>query len=296
MRSTSRLRALLAQQKALTSIGVFDCFSAKIAEHAGYPIVSISGNTLSASFVGLPDMGLITMSEVAQQAHNISNAVEIPVLCDGDTGYGNALNAMRAVREFEAAGVAGMSIEDQVFPKRSNSIPGARVIPIAEMVTKIKAACEARRDDDFIIIGRTDALAGEGLAGAIERALRYCEAGADVIFCNSLATESDMREFTRTVPKPVKINISEGTAASRFTTPQLIEFGFKIVGYSGFMQRAAGRAMLSALDIFKREGTTEAGMKEILMSKADRYSVLGLAKYNELEARLFGTAPPVKKD
>lgn len=290
MRQSVQLRALLAEQKKILSIGVFDCFSAKLAEHAGFQLVSISGNTLTASLVGLPDLGLITMTEVAHQAHNIADSVGIPVLADGDTGYGNALNAMRAVREFEAAGVAGMSIEDQVFPKRSSSIAKARVIPVAEMVAKIKAACEARRSEDFIVIGRTDAMSGEGIDGAIERAVRYGEAGADIIFVNSLKTEDEMRKLTRAISKPVKINVSEGTPASLFTSDQLFEFGFSIVSYSGFMQRAAGKAMLSALEIFRREGTTEGAMKDILMSKADRYAVLGLAKYGDLEARLFGAA------
>lgn len=288
MHQSTRLKSLLSEGRSLVSIGVYDCFSAKIAEHAGYPLVSISGNTLTASLVGLPDLGLITMTEVATQARNIADSVQVPVLADGDTGYGNALNAMRAVRHFEAAGVAGLSIEDQHYPKRSSSIGEASVIPVREMVTKLKAACDARRSDDFIIIGRTDALSSEGMDGAIDRALRYCEAGADVIFINSLKTEEQMRRATAAVPKPMKINVSEGTPASQFTSSELTGFGFRIVGYSGFMQRAAGRAMLAALEIFGREGSTEKSMKNLLMSKADRYEVLGLQYYRDLEERLFG--------
>lgn len=290
MHTSTRLRSLLAGTQPLVSIGVYDCFSAMIAEHAGYPLVSISGNTLTASLLGLPDLGLITMTEVATQGHNIAGAVGVPVLADGDTGYGNALNAMRAVRHFEAAGLAGMSIEDQGYPKRSSSIGKAGVIPVTEMVSKLKAACEARRSEDFVIIGRTDALSSEGIDGVIERALRYCEAGADVIFINSLGTEEQMRRATSAVPKPMKINISEGTPASRFTADELAGFGFRIINYSGFMQRAAGKAMLSALDVFAREKNTEKSMKNILMSKEDRYVVLDLQRYRELEEKFLGTS------
>ena len=290
MSAGKRLRALLAKGEPIVSIGVFDCFSAKIAQHAGFQLVSISGNTLTASLVGLPDLGLITMTEVANQAHNIAESVDIPVLADGDTGYGNAFNAMRAVREFESAGVAGMSIEDQVFPKRSSSIAAARCIPVDEMVTKLKAACDGRRTSDFLIIGRTDSLATEGIDGAIERSLRYVEAGADIIFCNSLGKEEDMRKLTAAVPRPVKINVSEGAPPSKFTREQLFDFGFSIVGYSGFMQRAAGKAMLDALAIYKEEGTTEQSMKPMLMSKADRYGVLGLARYADMDKKYFGGA------
>ncbi len=230
------------------------------------------------------------MTEVVNQARNIANSVDIPVLADGDTGYGNALNAMRAVREFEAAGIAGLSIEDQVFPKRSSTIGKPGVIPIPEMVTKLKAACDARRSHDFIIIGRTDSRAAEGLDAAIERALRYCDAGADMIFVNSLESAEDMRKVISAVPKPVKINVIEGHPASKFTSTQLSGFGFKIVGYSGVLQRAAGKAMLAAIETFRKEDTTEGGLKTQLMTPAERYAVLGVAKYRELEAKLFGNS------
>jgi 2-methylisocitrate lyase-like PEP mutase family enzyme len=283
---SAKLRELLSKQQSVVSIGVYDCFSAMIAEHAGHAVVSISGNTLTASLLGLPDIGLITMTEVATQAQNIADAVGIPVLVDGDTGYGNAFNAMRAVRHFEAAGLAGMSIEDQIYPKRSSSIGNANVIPVKEMASKLAAACEARKSDDFIIIGRTDAMSSEGIDGAIERALRYCDAGADVIFVNSLNSEEDMRKATRAIPRPMKINVSEGAPPSRFTADELKNIGFKIIGYSGFMQRAAGKAMLNALGIFEKEGSTELSMKEMLMSKAERYEVLNLKKYSDLEKKI----------
>jgi 2-methylisocitrate lyase-like PEP mutase family enzyme len=288
MNRSSRMRELLAGGQPLLSVGVYDCFSAKIGEQAGFPVLSISGNALTASLLGLPDLGLTTMTEVVNQARNIANSVEVPVLADGDTGYGNALNAMRAIREFEAAGIAGLSLEDQVFPKRSSTIAKAAVIPIPEMVTKLKAACDARRSDDFIIIGRTDSRPVEGIDGAIERALRYCEAGVDMIFMNSIESAEEMRKATKAIPKPVKINIVEGHPPAKFTSAELFGFGFRLVTYAGVLQRCAGKAMLACLEILRTEDNTEGSLKPLLMTPAERYAVLGLAKYRELETRLFG--------
>lgn len=288
MPGSKGIRALLAAPEPILSVGVYDCFSAKIAQHAGIPVLSISGNALTASLLGLPDLGLITMSEVVSQARNIANAVDVPVLADADTGYGNALNAMRAVRDFEQAGISGIALEDQVYPKRSSTIGKPGVIPISDMVVKLRAACDARRSEDFIIIGRTDALSIEGVDGAIERALRYCEAGVDMIFINSLETEADMRKVTRAVPRPVKINVIEGHPASRYTSAQLFGFGFKLVGYAGMMQRAAGKAMLDCIETFRSEDTTEGTLKRLLMTPAQRYEVLDVAKYKDIEARLLG--------
>ena len=168
-----RLRELLSREGVLLCPGTFDCVSAKVAERAGFPVLSISGAALTASVLGYPDVGLTTMPEVLNQARNIARCVEIPVTVDADTGYGNALNAMRATREFEAAGLAGMMIEDQVFPKRCGHFEGKKVIPAEEMVIKVRAVCEARRNDDFVIIARTDARAVSGIDEAIRRAKRY---------------------------------------------------------------------------------------------------------------------------
>lgn len=283
-----QMRKLLASDSPILSIGVYDCFSAKIAEYAKFPVLSISGNALTASLLGLPDLGLITMTEVVNQAKNIASSVNVPVLADGDTGYGNALNAMRAVQEFEAAGIAGFSLEDQNFPKRSSTIGTPGVIPIPEMVAKLKAACDARKSEDFLIIGRTDARSTEGLDGAIERALRYCEAGVDMIFINSLASEEEMRKVNQVIPKPVKINVVEGYPPSKFKSAELFGFGFKMVGYAGIMQRSAGKGMLGCLERFRKEDHTEGGLKELLMTPARRYEVLGVEKYRQLEKKIFG--------
>jgi len=287
MEKLVQMRKLIESDSPILSMGVYDCFSAKIAEYAKFPVLSISGNALTASLLGLPDLGLITMMEVVNQAKNIANSVNIPVLADGDTGYGNALNAMRAVKEFEAAGIVGLSLEDQNFPKRSSTIGTPGVIPISEMVTKLKAAIDARKSDDFLIIGRTDARSTEGLDGAIERALRYCEAGVDMIFINSLASEDEMRKVNQVIPKPVKINIIEGHPPSKFKSAELFRFGFKMVGYSGIMQRSAGKGMLDSLERFHKEDHTEGGLKALLMTPAQRYEVLDVEKYRKLEDKIL---------
>ena len=286
MLQSTRLRALLAGPNPLPSIGIYDCFSARVAAHAGIPVLSISGNALTASVLGFPDLGLITMSEVVAAARNIANSVDVPVLADGDTGYGNSLNAMRTIREFEAAGIAGLSLEDQVFPKRSSTIGKPAIIPVGEMVVKLKAACEARRTSDFIIIGRTAARSVAGVDGTIERAVRYCEAGADMIFVSSLETPEEMRKVCAAVPRPVKINVIEGNPPAKYTMSELFSFGFRLVGYAGILQRAAGKAMQACIETFRREETTEGGLRDLLMTTAERYEVLDVAYYKALEKRL----------
>lgn len=283
-----RLRELLAQPGPILSPGVYDCVSAKIAERAGFPIASISGAALTASVLGYPDLGLQTMTEVLNQARNIARCVEIPILVDADTGYGNALNVMRATREFEAAGLAGMMIEDQTFPKRCGHFEGKSVIPPEEMVIKIKAACEARRNDDFVIIARTDARAIYGLDNAIERALMYCEAGADVIFIEALLSVEEMRKVGKIVPKPLKANMNEGSKTPMVPYWELYEMGFKIINYSGLFQRAAIRAMFDVAEILKKEGTTASAYPERICDMIERSELLDLPQFYALEERLYG--------
>ncbi len=286
MSGAAKLRALLATSQPLLSMGIYDCFSARTAERAGFELLSISGNALTASLLGLPDLGLITMTEVALQARRIADCVDIPVLADGDTGYGNVLNVVRTVREFEAAGIAALSLEDQVFPKRSSTIGTPALVSAKEMSAKIRAACEARRSADFVVIGRTDSVSVEGVDAAIERCQRYAEAGADILFINALEREEDMRRVTAAIAKPVKINVVEGQPAAILGYPRLFELGFRMVNYSGVLQRAAGRAMVDAMDVLRAEGTSEGSIKSRLMTPKERYEIIGVEKYKALEARL----------
>lgn len=288
MNGARRLRELLAQPGPIICPGVFDCVSAKVAERAGFPAASISGAALTASVLGYPDVGLQTMPEILNQARNIARSVEIPVTVDADTGFGNALNVMRATREFEAAGIAGMMIEDQTFPKRCGHFEGKNVIPAEEMAIKIRAACEARRSDDFVIIGRTDARAIHGLDHAIERALMYCEAGADVIFVEALMSVEEMRRVAEAIPKPLKANMNDGGKTPMVHYQQLYELGFKLLNYSGMLQRAAIRAMLDVAELLKREGTTASAYPSRICDLTERSDLLGLAQFYALEERLYG--------
>jgi carboxyvinyl-carboxyphosphonate phosphorylmutase len=283
-----RIRELLAQPGPILCPGVFDCVSAKAAERAGFPAASISGAALTASILGYPDVGLQSFSEVLNAARNIARCVNIPILADADTGYGNALNVMRATREFEAAGIAGMMIEDQTFPKRCGHFEGKKVIPAEEMVIKIKAACDARRSDDYVIIARTDSRALYGLDHAIERALKYCEAGADIIFIEALLSLEDLERVGKAIPKPLKANLVEGGKTPIVHYRELYEMGYKLLNYSGTFQRAAIRAMLDIGALLQRDGSAASACPERMCDLAERSELLGLAEFYQLEEQLYG--------
>jgi 2,3-dimethylmalate lyase len=283
-----RLRELLSREGVLLCPGTFDCVSAKVAERAGFPVLSISGAALTASVLGYPDVGLTTMPEVLNQARNIARCVEIPVTVDADTGYGSALNAMRATREFEAAGLAGMMIEDQVFPKRCGHFEGKKVIPAEEMVIKVQAVCEARRNHDFVIIARTDARAVYGIDEAIRRALMYCEAGADMIFVESMMNVEEMRKAAKAIPRPLKANMNDGGKTPPVHYNELYAMGYKLINYSGMLQRTAIRAMTDVAEILKREGTTASAYPGKICDMTERSELLGLSQFYELEERLYG--------
>src|SRR3989338_2389432 len=181
-RMTARLRALLARPGCIVAPGVADAFAARLVAIEGFDAVYMTGFGTSLTRLGMPDVGLLTASEMIDNAGRIADASELPVVADADTGYGNPINTRRTIRDYEKAGVAGVHLEDQAWPKRCGHLAGKRVIPTAELVAKIKAACDARRDPDFVVITRTDAIAVEGLEAALERGERYREAGADVLF------------------------------------------------------------------------------------------------------------------
>jgi 2-methylisocitrate lyase-like PEP mutase family enzyme len=288
MSAAGTFHRTLASGVPILSTGVYDCVSAICAERAGFTSVSISGAAVAASVLGYPDLGLLTLTEAVNQARNIARSVDIPVLVDADTGYGNALNVMRTVREFEDAGLAGVSIEDQTFPKRCGHYDGIALIAAEEMAVKVRAACEARRHADFVIMARTDARSVEGLDGAIERACRYADAGADMIFVESLADEAEMRKVVAQVPRPLKINLLEGGKTPRPPFAHLFELGFRLVNYSGLLQRAAIRAMDVALEVLRRDGVTAGLYPDRIVNLAERNALLRLESFYALEERLYG--------
>lgn len=289
MHAAKRLRELLGQPGAIVAPGVYDCISVKAVERAGYDAAFVSGAAVTASVLGYPDVGLQTMSEILAHVRNMARSVEIPLIVDIDTGYGNALNVMRTVREFEAAGAAALFFEDQTFPKRCGHFEGKKLIPVDEMVVKIRAACEARRASDLVIVARTDARALEGLDKAIERATIYAQAGADVIYVEALLGEDEMRKAAQAIPAPLQANMSEGNGKTPVLHYDLLhEIGFKVISYSGLLQRTALRGMQRSLDVLRKEGSAMSLYPEHLCSLIDRSELLGLHKFYKLEERLYG--------
>ena len=207
----ARLRALLDSGQTIVAPGAFDALSARLVEEAGFPAVYMTGFGTSAALIGRPDVGLLTMTEMAASAGRIAECVDIPVIADADTGYGNPLNVIRTVGAYEAAGVAGIHIEDQVAPKKCGHMEGKQVIGAQEMAAKVRAAVEARAQPEFVIIARTDARAVEGLERALERARLYRAAGADVLFIEALVSEAEVEEAARAFPGvPLLFNWAEG--------------------------------------------------------------------------------------
>src|SRR5271166_4170772 len=218
----SRLRDLLAGREMIVAPFVFDCLQAKLAAAAGFEAVYMTGFGTAAA-CGYPDLGLLTMTEMAANARAISNSVNVPVICDADTGYGNPLNVWRTVREYEDAGAAAMHIEDQVFPKRCGFLAGKQVIPMEEMLPKVRAACDARRDRNLVIIARSDALAVNGWEDVIRRCRAYREAGADMIFVDGIRTRDDLATYAKELASiPALYN------GQLLPVPELAKLGFKV--------------------------------------------------------------------
>lgn len=289
MHAATRLRELIARSGPLLAPGIYDCISAKVVAASGYDAAFVSGAAVTASVLGYPDVGLQTMPEILNQVRNMARCVDIPLIVDIDTGYGNALNMMRAVREFEAAGVAGIFFEDQGFPKRCGHFEGKKIITTEEMVVKIRAASEARRSDDFFVIARTDARAIEGLDRALERAQIYAEAGADGIYVEALLGEEEMRKAAQTIKVPLQANMSEASTKTPVLHYDVLhDYGFKIISYSGLLQRTAIRGMQNALGVLRKEGSAMSLYPEHLCSLIDRSELLGLQKFYKLEERLYG--------
>lgn len=289
MHAAARFRELLAQPGPVVAPGVYDCISAKMVERAGFSAAFVSGAAVTASVLGYPDVGLQTMPEILGQVRNMARAVDIPLIVDIDTGYGNALNVMRTVRDFEAAGAAALFFEDQAFPKRCGHFEGKKLIPLEEMAVKVRAACEARRSNDLVIIARTDARAIEGLDKAIERANAYVAAGADAIYVEALLGEDEMRRAAREIAAPLQANMSEGNGKTPVLPFDVLhEIGYKIISYSGLLQRTAVRGMQKTLDVLQKERTAMSLYPEHLCSLLERSEVLGLQRFYALEERLYG--------
>ena len=284
-RKTARLRALLRDERILVVPGCFNALSALLIEQAGFPAIYVSGAALAGNFLGYPDIGLATMSEVLENARRIVEVTTRPVICDVDTGYGNAVNVMRTVREFESAGVAGVQLEDQVMPKKCGHTEGKQLIPKGEMVQKIKAAVDARRDPDFVLIARTDAIAVTGLDDALERANAYREAGADVLFVEAPRTVEEMRTVIRSVPGAHLANMVEGGGKTPILPArELQSIGYRIAIYPVALWMSSIQAMREVLAVLKEDGATTRCASR-MVSFHEMFETVGRSRFGDLEKK-----------
>ncbi|HYB85982.1 MAG TPA: oxaloacetate decarboxylase [Streptosporangiaceae bacterium] len=281
----ARLRALLDSGQTIVAPGAFDPLAARLVEEAGFPAVYMTGFGTSAALIGRPDVGLLTMTEMAGNAGRIADCVDIPVIADADTGYGNPLNVIRTVGAYEAAGVAGIHIEDQVAPKKCGHMEGKQVIGAQEMAAKIRAAVEARSQPEFVIIARTDARAVEGLEQALERARLYREAGADALFIEALVSEAEIQAAAAAFPGvPLLFNWAEGGKTPPVSLARLTELGYRVVIFPISTLLAATAGMRAILREIAAAGTPAAVLGD-LPTFGEFVDFIGLPQVREAEQR-----------
>ena len=288
MKKTTRLKQYIHDPDILIMPGVYDALSAQIAEKCGAKAIQVSGYGLSASYLGLPDVAILTKTQMVELTRNICNAVRIPVMADGDTGFGNAVNLYYAVKEFEAAGAAGVNLEDQFFPKRCGHMNGKQIIPLGEAVKKIEAAAAARTDPDFVINARTDAIAVAGVDEAIRRGNAFAKAGADLIFVEAPTRADDIKRVIQSIDAPVSINMLYSGKTPPIPIQTLQEWG-------------AARVSVPVASIFAAAGALERAFTMILRDQGsllleDSYDfqrftdLVGLPEIKELEQKYLDSA------
>lgn len=282
----ARLRAAWRDQ-AIMIPGAFNALTARIAGRLGYRAVYQSGGALSAGWAGIPDLGLLSVSEFAEQAAVLARATDLPVLCDADTGFGEALGVARTVRLFEEAGAAGLHLEDQVLPKRCGHLSGKTLIEPAVMAAKVRAAVASRRDHDFVVIARTDARGVEGFEAAVERANRYVDAGADLIFPEALETPGEFSRFAQLCQAPVIANMTEFGRSPLLPFRDLEAMGYRAVLYPLTAFRAAMRAAEETLERLAAEGTQASSVAR-MMTRAELYDRIDYHDWEERDRAYFG--------
>jgi 2-methylisocitrate lyase-like PEP mutase family enzyme len=288
-RGPRRLRELLAGSDPVVAPGAYDALSARLAEQAGFDAVYMTGFGASASLLGRPDVGLLSFGEMADHTRRLVQAVAVPVIADADDGYGNPITVLRTVREYETAGVAALHLEDQVAPKKCGHMEGKEVIPASEMAEKVRAAVEARRSDDVVIITRTDARPVEGLPAARHRARRYREAGADALFVEAPESEREVEAVAEAFPDtPLLFNGAEGGRTPPIELERLRELGFRLVLAPITALLAATRAVQEALSAM-RAGATPA--REGALAFRDFLELIGLPEIQRLEERFTADRP-----
>lgn len=285
MRKTTELKQLLKAPDPLVMPGAHDAFSALLIEQAGFKAIQASGFGISASLLGKPDVALVSFGEMVDQTRRMVNAVNIPIMGDGDTGFGNAVNVYRTVKEFEAAGAAGINLEDQLFPKRCGHMEGKQLISMEEMVGKIKAAVDARTDQDFIINARTDAIAVINFEEAIKRGKAYAEAGADLIFVEAPQTPEQIRTIAQELNAPISINLFDGVVGGRtpiMTIQELKELGVARVSIPVGVAFAAMKGMKNYLKALAENGVIP-NHHDLVVPFQEWKETIGLPQYKKME-------------
>jgi 2,3-dimethylmalate lyase len=289
MKAAAKLRQLLRGPGIIVAPGAYDCLTAKLIERQGFPAVYMTGAGTALTRLGKPDLGLATLSEMAANAAALAATVSIPLIADADTGYGGALNVYRTVREYERAGVAALHLEDQVFPKRCGHLDGKQVIAPEEMVTKLRAAVEARSDDDLVLIARTDALAVTGLDDTLRRCHAYAEAGADMLFVEAVRSREEIERVVREVELPLLYNFVEHGKSPLLPVAELQRLGFKMVIFPGSIMLAVLPLVHEILGAIERYGTTEALLGR-MTNVVELFETMGLSEMLALYARVAGGA------
>ena len=286
MRATARLRNLFASGRIVVAPGAFDGLSARLVAQAGFPAVYASGGAIARS-AGVPDLGLIPLGAIVDRLASMVDVVDVPVIADADTGYGNALNAQAAARAFERAGVAAFHLEDQTFPKKCGHYDDKGVVPTAEMVGKLKAVRDALHDPDFVVIARTDALAVEGFDAAIERGCAYIAAGADMIFVEAPTSEAEIATIAKRVPGLKLINMFAGGKTPLIPVQRLEALGYHLVIIPSDTQRAAIKAMQRVLAAIARDGSA-ASMAADMVTFKEREVIVDTLAFIERDKRYAG--------
>lgn len=285
MNQRKMLRQRLQQPEILVLPGVYDALTAKIATSVGFEGVVMGGYGVAASRLGEPDVGYLSMTEMAEALRGIVEAVDVPVIADGDTGYGNALSAMRTVREYEAAGAAALLLEDQVWPKRCGHMAGKHVVEAEEHAKKLRAAADAKTDPDTLLIARTDARAVLGLDAAIERGKLYLASGAEALFIEAPQNEWELEEVRKNFPDEILIaNMIEGGRTPNLTTKDLENLGYSIVFYPCTSVYTVTKAFTEVMRTLRDEGST-LSCKDKMLSFSQFNDFIGLSKYNELDKK-----------
>jgi methylisocitrate lyase len=282
----SRFRAALAAESPLQVVGAITAYAGLMARRVGYKALYLSGGGVAANSLGMPDLGISTMEDVLIDAHRIVEATQLPLLVDIDTGWGGAFNIARTIRSFQRVGVAAVHMEDQVGQKRCGHRPGKEVVPVDEMVDRVKAAVDAKTDRDFVLMARTDAAAVEGIDSAIERAVAYVEAGADMIFPEAMKTLDDYRKFKAAVKVPILANLTEFGSTPFFTVDELKSANVDIALYCCGAYRAMNKAALNFYEVTRRDGTQKAAVPT-MQTREELYDFLGYHAYEDKLDELF---------